>query len=67
MEATMTKMKKLRQLQGLRQIDLAKKTNVSLSWLWALENGLYTKVSDDVKKRVANALGTLPEKLFPKI
>lgn len=61
----MTKMKMLRQRQGLRQIDLAKKTNISLSWLWALENGLHAKVSNDVKKRVANALGTPPEKIFP--
>lgn len=65
MEATMTKMKELRQQQGLRQIDLAKKTKVSLSWLWALENGLHSGASDEVKGRVAVALGTTPDKIFP--
>lgn len=60
----MNKMKELRKKRGLRQIDLAKKTDVSLTWIWALENGFHNRVSFQIKNRVAEALGTPVEKIF---
>ena len=62
----MDKIKALRQEKGLRQVDLARKANVSLTWLWALENGLEKRVSAKVKKRIAGVLGMKYEDLFPR-
>ena len=66
MRYTMSKMKQLREQQGLRQIDLAKKANVSLTWLWALENSFHERVSQEIKERVATALKSTPGQLFPE-
>jgi len=64
MRYTMSKMKKLREQQGLRQIDLAKKADVSLTWLWALENSFQERISQEIKERVAAALETTVDELF---
>ena len=64
-EASMTKIKAMRVKLGLRQLDLAKKADVSLTWLWALENSFSSRVSKDIKDRVARALGCAYEDLFP--
>jgi len=66
MRYTMSEMKKLREQQGLRQIDLAKKANISLTWLWALENSFHERVSQEIKERVATALKSTPGQLFPE-
>lgn len=57
-------LKTLRKKQRLRQIDLANMCNISLTWLWVLENGFHKRVSIDVKKRVADALDSSVEELF---
>jgi transcriptional regulator with XRE-family HTH domain len=62
----MSRIKQIRMEQGLRQLDLAKLANVSISWLWALENSFSQRVSRDIKMRVAKALGHEYEELFPE-
>lgn len=61
----MTKVKYYRLKQGLRQLDLAKKADISLSWVWVLENSFQQRVSREIKERVAKALNCPYEKLFP--
>jgi transcriptional regulator with XRE-family HTH domain len=60
----MSKLREIREKQGLRQLDLAKKANVSLTWLWVLENSFSNRVSREVKQRVARALDYPYEELF---
>ena len=60
----MNKIKELRNKQGLRQIDIANKADVSLTWLWAMENGLHNRISEKIKERVANVLGVKVKELF---
>lgn len=62
----MNKVKQIRIEKGLRQLDLAKKADISLPWLWALENSFQQRISKEVKGRVAVALGCKYEDLFPK-
>lgn len=62
----MNRIKQIRERQGLRQVDLAKKANLSLGWLWVLENSFSHRVSKSIKKRVAKALGHEYEELFPE-
>ena len=62
----MSKIKAMRTKLGLRQLDLAKKADISLTWLWALENSFSRRVSRAIKERVARALGCPYEKLFPE-
>lgn len=60
----MTKIKRLREKMKMRQIDLAKKAKVSITWLWALENGFEDRVSFEIKMRVADALNCDYDELF---
>ena len=60
----MSKVKKLREKMKLRQVDLAKKADISIGWLWALENGFEDRVSIEVKRRVADALKCDYDALF---
>jgi transcriptional regulator with XRE-family HTH domain len=62
----MNRTKQIRQTKGLRQIDLARKADISLTWVWALENGLESRVSAPIKKRVAKALDSTEEELFAR-
>lgn len=62
----MNRIKRIREEQGLRQLDLAKKANLSLGWLWVLENSFSQRVSRSIKLRVAKALGREYEELFPE-
>ncbi len=64
-EKKMNKMKDQRIIKRLRQIDLAKRAHISLTWVWALENGFHDRVSLEVKKRVARVLGSTVDELFP--
>lgn len=52
----MNKVRQFREKKNLRQIDLARKANISMGWLWALENGFEDRVSIEVKRRVSDAL-----------
>ena len=61
----MSKIKEMRTNRGLRQLDLAKKADISLTWLWALENSFSARVSKEVKERVARALDCPYDELFP--
>lgn len=60
----MNKLKELRKKQGLRQIDLARESNVSLTWIWVLENDFHHRVSREIKERVARVLSCKYEELF---
>ena len=61
----MSKLKEQRLKQGLRQLDLAKQADVSLTWIWVQENRLSSRVSPTIKRRVAKALNCAYEELFP--
>jgi len=60
----MSRVKYYRLKRGLRQLDLAKRADVSLTWIWVLENSLSGRVSREVKQRVANALNCPYDELF---
>jgi len=60
----MNKIKELRKKLKMRQIDLARKANISITWLWALENDYHERVSKGIKERVAKALKCKYEELF---
>ena len=62
----MSKMREAREKLGLRQLDLAKRADVSLTWIWVLENTFSQRVSREVKERVAIALDRPYEELFPE-
>ena len=59
-------MKKLRKSRDLRLIDLAERIGISASWLWSLENGYEKGISQEVKVKVALALGSDVSELFGK-
>lgn len=63
-EREMTRMKTLRIAKGLRQIDVSIMADISMSWVWHLENGGERRTSFEVKKNVALALGVQYEDLF---
>ncbi|TET70219.1 MAG: XRE family transcriptional regulator [Candidatus Aminicenantes bacterium] len=60
----MNKVRHFREKQNFRQIDLARKANISMTWLWALENGFDERVSKKIKERVSLALECKYEELF---
>jgi len=39
--------------------------NISMTWLWALENGMERRVSKEIKERIARALKCDYSDLFP--
>lgn len=61
-----SKMKEIRKSQGVRLVDLAEKTGISIGWLWSLENGHISGVSDKIKEKVAKVLGSSKKELFNK-
>lgn len=61
----MSKIREMRTRRGLRQLDLAKKADISLTWLWALENSFSARVSREIKERVARALDCPYDEIFP--
>jgi transcriptional regulator with XRE-family HTH domain len=62
----MNRIRQTREAQGLRLVDLAKKSGVSLSWLWLLENGYDERASQRIKVKLARALRLTLKDLFPK-
>lgn len=57
-------MRKHRREKGLRLIDLAERTGISVAWLWSLENGYEKGISQDVKAKVSKVLSSRVEELF---
>ena len=62
-----SKMRRVREKKGLRQIDLALQAGCSLTWIWLLEQGGQERVSRKIKERVAEALETTVEELFLEV
>ena len=60
----MNKVRYFREMKNLRQIDLARMANISMTWLWSLENGFEDRVSFEIKKRIAAALNCDYDELF---
>ena len=60
----MNRLREIRMKQNLRQIDLAQKADVSLTWIWVLENGFQQRVSQEIQSRVARDLGCSVEEIF---
>lgn len=59
-----SKMRQIREKNGLRQIDLALQAGCSLTWIWLLEQGGQERVSQEIKERVAKVLGVRSTELF---
>ena len=62
----MSVLKEIRKKQGMRLVDLAKKSGISIGWIWNLEQGYNKGVSKEIKSRIAKALDSPFEKVFPK-
>lgn len=61
----MNKLKKLRKEKGFRLVDLAKKSGVSIGWIWNLEQGYHEGVSREIKEKIAQALDVSSKEIFP--
>lgn len=59
-----TKIKELREKQGLTQTDLANKSGVSRATIWALENGTARSTTTKTLFKVATALNTTVDNIF---
>lgn len=59
-----TKLRGLRAERGFSQIDLALRTKIAENRYWRIENGYVTPTPQE-QARLARALGTTPEALFP--
>jgi len=59
------KMKELRDKVGINQTDLAAKVGITQAAISAIEIGLTESPSVDVAQKIAMALGTTVEELFP--
>jgi len=62
MQETLTRK---RESKGLKQVDLARLAGISESLLSRIESGHVKRPSFETVRRLAAALGTRPEKLFP--
>lgn len=58
------KIKALRALVGKRQVDLSQETGIPQSKISLIEGGL-TRIREDEKIAIAQALRCKPEELFP--
>jgi len=61
----MNRVREVRKKLKLRLIDLAKKADVSMTWLWYVENGYDKRVSKEMKERLVEALECEYGTLFP--
>jgi len=57
------RLKAIRALRGLRQVDLSKQTGISQSKISLIEGGL-ARIREEEKTAIATALGERPEVLF---
>ncbi len=60
----MNKLKKLRKRMGLRQLDVARISNVGVTSLYYIEAGYDSRVSQKTKKKIAKALDKKVEEIF---
>lgn len=58
------RLKAMRALRGLRQVDLSQQTGISQSKISLIEGGL-TRMRQSEKESIASALGENSEALFP--
>ena len=56
----------IRKKLGLRQVDLALKAGCGVSMIWLIENGYANRVSGNLKRKIALALGHRVEDIFPE-
>lgn len=61
----MNRVKEFRTKAKMRLVDLAVKANVSVTWIWYLENGYDERISKEIKTRIVEALGCEYRVLFP--
>lgn len=61
-----SKLKARRLDLGLRQIDLANKTGLSLTWVHLAERG-YKKISPEAKRKIAKALRSTVDELYDEL
>ncbi|MBL7083232.1 MAG: helix-turn-helix transcriptional regulator [Candidatus Aminicenantes bacterium] len=62
----MNLLKEKRKEKRFRLVDLAEKSGVSITWIWTLEQGYKRGVSREIKKKIAKALDSPLEDLFPE-
>lgn len=58
------RIKAIRAFRGLRQVDLSKRTGIGQSRISLIEGG-FSRIRDEEKRAIAEALGEKPEVLFP--
>ncbi len=63
-EWTNKEMRMARLMLGLTQWQLALMTQISQTYIWAIESG-YKKPNEKQKEIIAEALNSTPEELFP--
>ena len=61
----MSRIKQLREAQGLRREDVAAKAGISYDYVRKLEVGEVLNPSLDIARAIARVLGTTVDKLFP--
>lgn len=57
------KLQIIRKKQGLRLVDVAKKSGLGISTIWLVENG-YEGISEETKAKLAKGLNTNVSELF---
>ncbi len=58
------RIKAIRAFRGLRQVDLGKRTGIGQSRISLIEGG-FSRIRDEEKRAIAEALGEKLEVLFP--
>lgn len=58
------KLKEVRTEKGMSVLDLAEKSGISRTWIWAIESGNAKNVSVKVLLALANALGVTIDEIF---
>lgn len=56
----------IRKKLGFRQVDLALKAGCGVSMIWLIENGYANRVSGNLKRKIALALGHRVQDIFPE-
>ena len=64
MERQKCKLKKMRESRGMRQVELAGRSRVSISYLQVLETG-WLRPSESIQAKLADALGCNVDEIFP--
>jgi transcriptional regulator with XRE-family HTH domain len=61
----MNRVKALRKMKNLRQIEVAEGADVAISTLWMIEKGFVKKTTHETKKKLADFFEVDIEELFP--